>query len=148
MKMFETMKNNRAAARIGLAAAAPSLFEPATLVAGKLPEFKHSTTPEQIKTFDLIVDRTRIIGDGIWFGVPFNLNREYESKRLFKRQNEISNPHLVLWGENDSIIPKRILLDMAKSLPNCAIETIPGIGHSMNLENPQLFVEYFIDFFS
>jgi non-heme chloroperoxidase len=32
---------------------------------------------------------------------------------------------------------------MAAAMPDCRLITVPGIGHSMNLESPSLYAGYF-----
>jgi pimeloyl-ACP methyl ester carboxylesterase len=47
---------------------------------------------------------------------------------------EIRHPHLVLWcGKDGWIAPAKI---MAAAMLDCRLITVPGIGHSMNLESP------------
>jgi pimeloyl-ACP methyl ester carboxylesterase len=56
---------------------------------------------------------------------------------------EIRQAHLVLWGEKDDWIPQGDLKRMAGAMPDCRLVTVPGIGHSMNLERPALYAGYF-----
>ena len=54
-----------------------------------------------------------------------------------------SSTHLVIWGEKDGWIPPADLAVMAAAMPDCRLVTIPGVGHSMNLESPALYAGYF-----
>ena len=46
-----------------------------------------------------------------------------------------------LWGERDGwIAPAKT---MAAATPDCRLITVPGIGHSMNLDSPALYPGYF-----
>ena len=56
---------------------------------------------------------------------------------------EIRHPHLVVWGEADGWIARADLQKMAEAMPDCRLVTVPHIGHSMNLELPQLYAGYF-----
>ena len=56
---------------------------------------------------------------------------------------KIKHPHLVIWGEKDGWIPPADLAAMAAAMPDCRLVTIPGVGHSMNLESPALYAGYF-----
>jgi pimeloyl-ACP methyl ester carboxylesterase len=56
---------------------------------------------------------------------------------------ELKHPHLVLWGEKDGWIPPADLNTMAAAMPDCRLVVVPGIGHSMNLELPELYAGYF-----
>jgi non-heme chloroperoxidase len=49
----------------------------------------------------------------------------------------------VLWGERDGWIAPQDLRTMASAMPDCRLVTVPGIGHSMNLELPALYAGYF-----
>jgi pimeloyl-ACP methyl ester carboxylesterase len=62
--------------------------------------------------------------------------------RVQRRMAEIWHPHLVLWGEKDGWIAPADLKTMAAAIP-CRLITVPGIGHSMNLEPPALYPGYF-----
>ena len=74
---------------------------------------------------------------------PFNLNLERESHELARRMADIRHPHLVIWGEKDAWIPHADLAAMIAAMPDCRLVTIPGVGHSMNLEAPALYAGYF-----
>jgi hypothetical protein len=32
-------------------------------------------------------------------------------------------------------------------MPHCDLTIVPGVGHSMLIERPEMYAEYFIDFF-
>ena len=56
---------------------------------------------------------------------------------------EIWHPRPVLWGERDGWIAPADLRTMAAAMPDCRLITVPGIGHSMNLEAPSLYAGCF-----
>jgi pimeloyl-ACP methyl ester carboxylesterase len=141
------MKSDSDAAFAGLASAAPTLFRPDTLVAGQMPQFADTTSGAQRELFSRIVERTRLLSDGIWFGTPHNLAVEWESKALATQIPTMTHEHLVLYGKLDYWIPREHVDEMAKRLPNCRLEIFPYVGHSMNLEVPLLFARVFSDYF-
>jgi pimeloyl-ACP methyl ester carboxylesterase len=141
------MKSDSDAAFAGLASAAPTLFRPDTLVAGQMPQFADTTSGAQRELFSRIVERTRLLSDGIWFGTPHNLALEWESKALATQIPTMTHEHLVLYGKLDYWIPREHVDEMAKRLPNCRLEIFPYVGHSMNLEVPLLFARVFSDYF-
>lgn len=141
------MKTDHDFAFAGLASAAPTLFRPETMVAGRMPEFADTTSAAQRELFTKIVERTRVLSDGIWFGTPHNLALEWNSGELAKRMPEMTHEHLVLYGKLDYWIPREQIDEMAKTLPNCRLEIFPYVGHSMNLEIPLLFARVFADHF-
>jgi pimeloyl-ACP methyl ester carboxylesterase len=145
--VLNQMKRDRDFAFAGMASAAPSLFRPETMVAGQTPRFDDATTSAQRELFELLIERTRVLSDGVWFGVPHNLALEFESGALAKRMPEMTQEHLVLFGKLDYWVPREHVETMAKALPNCRLEVFPYVGHSMNIEQPLLFARVFSDFF-
>lgn len=131
----------------GLASAAPTLFRPETMVAGQMPQFADATSAAQRDLFRLIIEKTRILSDGIWFGTPHNLGLEWESGALARRMPEMTHEHLILYGKMDYWIPREHMDVMVEKLPNARLEIFPFVGHSMNLEQPLLFARAFGDFF-
>jgi len=148
LDLFRSMKENREVAFAVLATAAPSLFVKDSLKPFQTPKFNDHVKEEQKKLFNLIVDKTRLLSDGIWFGTAIHLAKEYESQELRIRQGEIKHPHLVLWGEGDLWIPRADVEEMAKRMDRCELKVIPGIGHSLNLEDPEQFARLFTEFFT
>ena len=140
--LFRAMMGSRDVTRAVMATAASSLFVPESLVPNSVPRFREGLGDIQ-GFFELILEKTFGVAEGIWIGTPVNLNRERESGELERRMNEIMHPHLVLWGEKDGWIPRCDLKRMADAMPDCRLVTVPGVGHSMNLEQPALYAGYF-----
>lgn len=140
--IFRAMQASREVTRAGMATAAASLFVADSLLPGATPRFREGVGELQA-FFERIVDQTYRVAEGIWFGTPHNLNIEYESGDVARRMPELTHEHLVLWGELDGWIPAEDVRRMAAEMPNCRLVTAPGIGHSMNLENPALYAGYF-----
>jgi pimeloyl-ACP methyl ester carboxylesterase len=145
--LFQAMKDSRNYAFKALAVVAPALFVKESLNPGAKVQFKPQTTQEQKDAFNLIVDKTRILSDGIWFGVPFHLLNERIKGTLAKKTSKIKQPHLVLWGEDDIIIPRKDIEEIPQLLPNCQLKIIKDIGHALTIENPDLYAQIFNDFF-
>ena len=141
------MKTNPAVTYAGLATAAPTLFRPETMVAGRMPEFARTALPEQRELFDRIVKRTSVLSDGIWYGTPHNLAKEWASGALAAQMPQMTQEHLIIHGALDRWIPREHIDRMASTLPNCRLEVFPYVGHSMNLEVPLLFARIFADHF-
>lgn len=148
LEFFKQMKESRDVAYAAMATAAPSLFIPESLQPGNTPQFAETTTEEQKKLYELIIDKTMQVSDGIWLGTPINLTREYRSGELRAKQQKIPHSHLILWGEIDFWIPKADMEEMAKKMPNCELRILPGIGHSLNVEAPEQFARVFTEFFA
>jgi pimeloyl-ACP methyl ester carboxylesterase len=140
--LFRAMMANRELTRAVMATAASSLFVPESLAPNTAPLFREGLANLQA-FFDRLLENTFGVAEGIWIGTPHNLNLERESGELERRMPEITHPHLVLWGEKDGWIPPADLKRMADSMPDCRLVTVPGVGHSMNLEQPALYAGYF-----
>jgi non-heme chloroperoxidase len=140
--VFRGMMASREFTRAVMATAAASLFVPESLAPNMMPVFRDGLGNLQ-GFFERILEQSFGVSEGIWIGTPFNLNRETETGELQHRMPEIRQPHLVLWGERDGWIPPADLKAMAAAMPDCRLVTVPGIGHSMNLESPALYAGYF-----
>ena len=140
--LFRAMMASREVTRAVMATAASSLFVPESLAPNTMPLFRDGLG-ETKALFESVLENTFGVAEGVWIGTPFNLNRERESGELERRMPEIRHPHLVLWGEKDGWIPPADLNRMAEAMPDCRLVTVPGIGHSMNLEQPALYAGYF-----
>ncbi|MCV6598402.1 MAG: alpha/beta hydrolase [Mangrovicoccus sp.] len=145
--VFKAMQSSKDVTHATMATAAASLFAMDSLVPGSRPKYREGLGELQ-RMFEKIVDQTYAVSEGIWMGTPMNLTREYESGDLAERMGEIPHETLTLWGEHDFWIPKADLEKMAAEMPNCRLITVPGVGHSMNLEQPQMYAGYFGAFFS
>lgn len=145
--VLTAMKTDPDVCFAGLASAAPTLFRPETLVAGQMPQFADVTSAAQRELFKKIIERTRVLSDGIWFGTPHNLGIEWDSAALAARMPEMTHEHLILFGKMDYWIPRDHMDVMVDKLPNARLEVFPYVGHSMNLEQPLLFARVFSDQF-
>ena len=61
---------------------------------------------------------------------------------MFNRQlphliSEVETPTLLLWGENDRVVPLSVAQVYDDSLPNSSLQVIDDVGHLTELENPQ-----------
>ncbi len=142
IELFRAMSASRDVTRAVMATAATSLFDIATLAQGSVPRLLAAAAASG-KLFEKLIDQTFTVSEGIWIGTPHNLTREHESGELKRRMGEIRHEQLVVWGELDAWIARDDLVAMAKAMPDCRLVTVPGIGHSMNVEAPQLYAGYF-----
>jgi len=55
-------------------------------------------------------------------------------------------PALILVGENDELTPLPCSENMNKLIPNSKLKIIPEAGHLSNLENPEMFNKFLMDF--
>ena len=145
--VLTAMKNDSEVCFAGLASAAPTLFRTETLAPGQSPQFAETTTHAQRELFKLLIAKTRVLSDGVWFGTPQNLAVEWESGALAAKMPQMAHEHLVLYGKMDYWIPREHMDTMVEKLPNARLELFPFVGHSMNLEQPFLFARIFAGYF-
>ncbi len=55
-------------------------------------------------------------------------------------------PTLIVWGEQDRIIPVAHAYEALKAAPHSRLEVLPGIGHFPHSEAPETFVDILTDF--
>jgi pimeloyl-ACP methyl ester carboxylesterase len=140
--VFRSMMASRELTEKVMATAAASLFVHETLASNVMPKFREGVGVLK-EYFQRLVEQSFGVSEGIWIGTPVNLTRERASGELMRRMPEITHPHLVLWGEADGWISRGDLKAMAAAMPDCRLIVVPGIGHSMNLERPELYAGYF-----
>jgi non-heme chloroperoxidase len=145
--LLEAMKGSREKTRATLALTAPTLFRPETLTEGPQPMFADHATPAQEELFERLLDQTLQVSDGIWFGTAIDLDRHWRTGGLRTSQGSIEHQHLVLWGALDPFIPKQDMEEMSARMPDCRLTVVPGVGHSMLIERPEMYAEYFVEFF-
>jgi pimeloyl-ACP methyl ester carboxylesterase len=144
---FPAIKESRNYAFKFLSFAAPTLFTKESLTPGVKAQFRQETSDEQKELFNLIVDKARTLSDGAGTGTLYHLRNERINGMLAKETYRIKQPTLVLWGEEDTVIPHQDTDETVKLLPNCKLQIIKHAGHSLILENPDLYTQIFVDFF-
>lgn len=65
----------------------------------------------------------------------------------FDRLNEITCPTLIMVGENDHGTPPHMAESMKEKMPNAQFHKIPNAGHISNIEQPEIFNQYLMDFY-
>ncbi len=55
-------------------------------------------------------------------------------------------PTLVVWGEQDKIIPLSHAYQAHDAIPHSRLEIVPGVGHFPHVEDPYRFVEILVHF--
>lgn len=67
------------------------------------------------------------------------LNRLYLTSEL---------PTLVIWGDDDRIIPVEHGRALAELRPACRLEVLPGVGHFPHVEQPDAVIDLIDEFVS
>lgn len=73
--------------------------------------------------------------------------RALEQYNYLPELHKIQCPVLILLGEKDLLITDKLLSETLKQLPKATVKKLPGIGHSVNVENPVLAVQIINEFF-
>jgi 3-oxoadipate enol-lactonase len=60
--------------------------------------------------------------------------------------SDIDVPTLVIAGTHDQVAPLSQMQAIASAIPGSVLKTVPGAGHLMNIEQPDLFNSYVRDF--
>ncbi|KAA3664046.1 MAG: alpha/beta hydrolase, partial [Chloroflexi bacterium] len=68
------------------------------------------------------------------------------STRLPHDLPQITQPTLVIWGENDNIIPPEQGRQLADTIPNAQLEMISDAGHSPHMDQPEITAHKLISF--
>lgn len=66
------------------------------------------------------------------WGAPFMSNPKLE-----RRLHRVSAPTLVLWPEQDRIVPRAHAERYAERIPGARLETLPDCGHALYFERPE-----------
>jgi 3-oxoadipate enol-lactonase len=89
--------------------------------------------------FQRLVDDAFSAGDLIWTEIPVVLNKGYLDYSA--EAQSIRIPTTILHGQNDIILPIEGSQRLADLIPNSRYLELSEVGHSLNIENPRLFVE-------
>ncbi len=55
-------------------------------------------------------------------------------------------PTLIVWGENDPVIPVAHAYEAHEAMPGSRLEVLPGLGHFPHCEDPRRFAAILLDF--
>jgi pimeloyl-ACP methyl ester carboxylesterase len=79
----------------------------------------------------------------IGFKPPYFYNRP-----LRNRLHRVTAPTLVIWGENDHMVPRAHGETYASRIPKAQLAVIRGAGHSVHVEKPEATAQLILDFLS
>ncbi len=71
-----------------------------------------------------------------------------EAGRVTDRLGDLRVPTLVLWGEEDRIVPVELGERLARELPEAHLVTLPGVGHLPPEEDPEASLAPVVRFLS
>jgi pimeloyl-ACP methyl ester carboxylesterase len=61
---------------------------------------------------------------------------------------DVKQPVLIIWGEEDKMLPVAIAKRLEKDLKNANLVVIPGAGHASFDENPEMAIKAIEKFLS
>ena len=65
---------------------------------------------------------------------------------LLESMKVISVPCLLLWGENDTIVPSSVAQKMKEVISGARLEIVTGADHGLPFRNPKVFAEHLTAF--
>lgn len=63
-----------------------------------------------------------------------------------KRLREITAPTLIITGDADTTVLPKNQLSLLECIPNARQSIIPGAGHAVSVEQPDVFNELLLDY--
>lgn len=63
-----------------------------------------------------------------------------------ERLSQIKCPTLIVFGEQDNVVPKENAQLLAKKIPHARVIILPNVGHLLPIEAPQLLAQTVIEF--
>ena len=92
---------------------------------------------------ELLIFASDRIAHGLYTWEPFMHN-----PKLPYRLHRIGIPTLLIWGEGDQVVPPSYGEAFRAMIPGARMVVIPDAGHSPHVEQPEAFVNHFVDFAS
>lgn len=71
----------------------------------------------------------------------------WKPERMAEQLSHVAAPVLLLWGEDDKIIPPSCIGALLKAFPNASVVRIPHAGHIFQEELPETFNQHVLSFF-
>jgi pimeloyl-ACP methyl ester carboxylesterase len=105
-------------------------------------------SPELLSLIDEEIERYRApwrIDGAIRAGVSVLAAMTVDEGVVRAELERIEAPTLVVWGDQDRLIPRRLVEELMQLHPAWALRAVEGIGHLLPVEAPQLYVELVAD---
>jgi branched-chain amino acid transport system permease protein len=74
-------------------------------------------------------------------GLYYKFSRAAAAWKAEDGLSRISAPTLLIWGENDDVMPSKFADAYLKDIPDARLVLIPDAGHSPHFEQPEKFTE-------
>jgi pimeloyl-ACP methyl ester carboxylesterase len=87
--------------------------------------------------FEALVDEARLMAAPAWIGNAEALCRFDLGDSPARFEGQV----LVLWGKNDFLVTETMAAETVQAYPNARFEALDGVGHSVIVESPALFLQ-------
>ena len=105
---------------------------------------KNAFTPEDIRIYQEALQRPG--GYSAALAYYRALKREALPQNRRRYYMTIPTPTLVIWGEEDPVLPVSLTADMHRMIPDLRLEFVPDAGHFVHAEQPQAVNRLLLDF--
>ncbi len=99
--------------------------------------------PASMTDEELEISAANRIALGLYTWEPYMHN-----PKLPYRLHRIDIPTLLIWGENDGIVTPDYGESLRKLIPGARMAVIPEAGHAPHIEQPEAFLDHFLEFAS
>lgn len=79
-------------------------------------------------------------------GLYYKFSRAAAAWKAGEGLKRISAPTLLIWGEEDDVMPSRHAKEYSKHIPDTQLVIIPNAGHSPHFDQPKAFAETLYSF--
>lgn len=146
MHLFQRARNDPNAAFALISSTMPTIFEPTELESASRPKYLPSATTEQRDLIEHLAAQRHMASDGAWFGYARNLTREHAIRPLLNRLPEFGLPVWIVWGDKNMWIKIEDMEEIDRLLPCSQLIVVPGRGGSLQVEDPERFVDILTSF--
>ena len=119
--------------------AAPTLYRPSLQVQARLAiskALKKIIADKQAKKLIKFLNPELAQADKNNLGAVYRKTITFDQTEDLKK---IITPTYIIYGENDSEVSKKVIMETAKLINNSHLEIIQNQGHNIHLDNPTLF---------
>ncbi len=91
----------------------------------------------------------RILGSGDWRyskGIMKYVRQKVVRQDLSALTSHVTVPTLIVWGDQDKATPIQDAYTLKDAIPRSSLKVIPGIGHRVHQEAPDIFIESVVQF--
>jgi pimeloyl-ACP methyl ester carboxylesterase len=84
-----------------------------------------------------------------YYNAPKELKKTFRSiiaEDISSNLPKIKSPTLIIWGQNDTFVPKTVGQKIATEIPNAIYKEIPNATHRLPYENSEAFAKLVLDF--